>query len=515
MQSTAATTPSISSELVAHGELLSESQRQDFINESRTAWPSGFAKTPDRAMTQLVWETEVACIAAISRGAPDAAKGELLTVDQREAILAALRKAWPVGFEDTPHKALSKLCWKIERACIAGAETANQQAQQVAREQVQQQAGLAHCLLSELRAARRAIRQIKRTTNEFDEAREICVKAEKRATAAIEKYTAQTTVATEVPLDFPLGSPVLDDVTRALTDAHDVAMRNCVTARMPECGDFAAIAQNLAYVLQEQARTASTDDANVDEFEAAMGHNVTNLLDSLFDEPPAKQPVQHDLALAVEQAGSAKLESELELLVSVIAQEGISQPTAFVQICKWADRRAATAALNRAAPAVSIDHDAFWVLVATAKRAKPGAEYRAASAALVNYVNEWAGRSELARPSLAVDAAVVEALLTTLSNLPSTASVSELLSQDPHLARLAQLRDLGDVDLLNAVRAGKISIRAALFMAEEAKAAAPATLKVKHGDAFLALPGIVVEHLPADSAPATGAADNEGAGDAN
>lgn len=40
-------------------------------------------------------------------------------------------------------------------------------------------------LLKELRAARTALRQIKRATNKFDEAREISVKADKRATAAI------------------------------------------------------------------------------------------------------------------------------------------------------------------------------------------------------------------------------------------------------------------------------------------------------------------------------------------
>lgn len=40
-------------------------------------------------------------------------------------------------------------------------------------------------LLKELRAARRALRQIKRATNQFDEAREIAVKAEKRIDAAI------------------------------------------------------------------------------------------------------------------------------------------------------------------------------------------------------------------------------------------------------------------------------------------------------------------------------------------
>lgn len=40
-------------------------------------------------------------------------------------------------------------------------------------------------LLAELKAARRAIRAIKRETGKFDIARDFCIKADKRLTAAI------------------------------------------------------------------------------------------------------------------------------------------------------------------------------------------------------------------------------------------------------------------------------------------------------------------------------------------
>lgn len=37
----------------------------------------------------------------------------------------------------------------------------------------------------------------------------------------------------------------------ALLDAKKIAMRNTFAARIPECGDFGGIAQNLAFVCQE------------------------------------------------------------------------------------------------------------------------------------------------------------------------------------------------------------------------------------------------------------------------
>ena len=41
---------------------------------------------------------------------------------------------------------------------------------------------------------------------------------------------------------------------KALFDAHDTAMHHALAARIPECGTFGEIAQNLDYVLQEILR---------------------------------------------------------------------------------------------------------------------------------------------------------------------------------------------------------------------------------------------------------------------
>lgn len=51
--------------------------------------------------------------------------------------------------------------------------------------------------------------------------------------------------------------PLSADLMRALNDARDLAMKNTAAARIPECGDFGAIAQNLDWALDEIKRTAS------------------------------------------------------------------------------------------------------------------------------------------------------------------------------------------------------------------------------------------------------------------
>jgi hypothetical protein len=63
---------------------------------------------------------------SIAQAAPEApsreaapSKGELLTQEQRDAIMSAVRKAWPAGFKDTPYKAMDKLVWNVEQACVA------------------------------------------------------------------------------------------------------------------------------------------------------------------------------------------------------------------------------------------------------------------------------------------------------------------------------------------------------------------------------------------------------------
>ena len=42
-----------------------------------------------------------------------------------------------------------------------------------------------------------------------------------------------------------------DELKQCLFDAKRISMHNTMAARIPECGDFGAIAQNLAYICQE------------------------------------------------------------------------------------------------------------------------------------------------------------------------------------------------------------------------------------------------------------------------
>ena len=57
------------------------------------------------------------------------------------------------------------------------------------------------------------------------------------------------------------------ETLRALKNARDLAMKNTLAARIPECGDFGHIAQDLDYVLNDiEAYTAPprvVDDAMV------------------------------------------------------------------------------------------------------------------------------------------------------------------------------------------------------------------------------------------------------------
>jgi hypothetical protein len=64
--------------------------------------------------------------AANATGKADAAKGELLAEEHRQRIIQAVGKAWPVWFGNTPIKVLNRLVWEVELACIAaGQEAAN------------------------------------------------------------------------------------------------------------------------------------------------------------------------------------------------------------------------------------------------------------------------------------------------------------------------------------------------------------------------------------------------------
>ena len=41
------------------------------------------------------------------------------------------------------------------------------------------------------------------------------------------------------------------EIKRALLEAKTIAMKNTIAARIPECGDFGGIAQNLAYACEK------------------------------------------------------------------------------------------------------------------------------------------------------------------------------------------------------------------------------------------------------------------------
>jgi hypothetical protein len=53
----------------------------------------------------------------------------------------------------------------------------------------------------------------------------------------------------------PQGKPT--EIKSTLLEAKAVAMKNTISARIPECGDFGGIAQNLAYVCEQLGITDS------------------------------------------------------------------------------------------------------------------------------------------------------------------------------------------------------------------------------------------------------------------
>lgn len=59
----------------------------------------------------------------------------------------------------------------------------------------------------------------------------------------------------ELPRPPSLGKPT--EIKSALLDAKAVAMKNTIAARIPECGQFGGIAQNLQYVCEQLGITDS------------------------------------------------------------------------------------------------------------------------------------------------------------------------------------------------------------------------------------------------------------------
>lgn len=79
-------------------------------------------------------------------------------------------------------------------------------------------------------------------------------------------------------------------------------------------------------------------------------------------------------------------------------------------LCKSVCRLAAPVSAGQAVQVASIDHDAFWVLVAKCRDAKPGEDYCKASAALVAYVDNFTA-SRCAAPVSPPDGAMPEPVL--------------------------------------------------------------------------------------------------------
>lgn len=66
------------------------------------------------------------------------------------------------------------------------------------------------------------------------------------------KYARRATpAAPAVPEPVPMVASDKDRVMEALTEARSMAMRNTLAARIPECGNFGAIAQNLDWAITE------------------------------------------------------------------------------------------------------------------------------------------------------------------------------------------------------------------------------------------------------------------------
>ncbi|MBE0508171.1 MAG: hypothetical protein IBX50_15890 [Marinospirillum sp.] len=61
---------------------------------------------------------------------------------------------------------------------------------------------------------------------------------------------AQANVALNAAIEI-LESLANEDVVRCLLDARALAMKNVMAARIPECGDFGAIAQDLDYACRQ------------------------------------------------------------------------------------------------------------------------------------------------------------------------------------------------------------------------------------------------------------------------
>jgi hypothetical protein len=78
-----------------------------------------------------------------------------------------------------------------------------------------------------------------------------------------------------------LSDEMLEDLIEALDRSRDSAMHYTVRARLPECGEFGAIAQDLDFVLSTFEGVVPNDDPRPSNTKAdalrALGWNVTEV----------------------------------------------------------------------------------------------------------------------------------------------------------------------------------------------------------------------------------------------
>jgi hypothetical protein len=114
----------------------------------------------------------------------------------------------------------------------------------------------------------------------------------------------------EVPAVSCGGDGVAQQVKRALQDACNLAMRNTLAARIPECGDFGAIAQDLSWAL---------DNLDAIAIERAAGQGGEDAITDAMADAGAQVLYGATRAQAVNWVKQDKFDSEAERARKVYA----------------------------------------------------------------------------------------------------------------------------------------------------------------------------------------------------
>lgn len=83
------------------------------------------------------------------------------------------------------------------------------------------------------------------------------VQAREKDIRGLQSTVTELRQALEVKAGAQSVVPLSAELMRALGDARELAMHNTAAARIPECGDFGNIAQNLDWAVEEIKRTAT------------------------------------------------------------------------------------------------------------------------------------------------------------------------------------------------------------------------------------------------------------------